>query len=79
MEDKKFKATLVILVPLVVQEIVKSEGLDEISATKDFYGSKVYLLLEDEMTKLWHFSPKTLYQMYRSEVELGEILFPEGV
>lgn len=49
----------------------------ELEATKSFYGSRVYTMLEDEETKLWHLSPLTLYNMYDEEQKTGTITFPE--
>lgn len=79
MKDEKFKAILVVLIPMVVNEIVRNDKLEEVAATKQFYNSKLYSLIEDEETKLWHLSPKMLYQMYKEENETGEITFPEEV
>lgn len=79
MKDKKFKAIMIILMPMIIQEIVENEDIDEVMAIKQFYSSELYSLLEDEETKLWHYSPKTLYQMYKEEQETGKIKFPEEV
>ena len=78
MEQKKFEAMLVLIVPQIVGLIVEKHGLDEILASKKFYESKVYSLLEEEATKLWQFSPLTLFNMYDEEVKTGNITFPEG-
>ena len=77
MDQKKFEAMLVLLVPQVIGLIVKSYGCDEVTATKEFYESKVYSVLEEEDTKLWHFSPLTLFHMYDEERKTGTITFPE--
>lgn len=79
MEDRKFKAILIILIPGIVEEIVTNDKLDEITATRNFYASKLYSLLEDEQTKLWHLSPKSFYLMYKEEQVTGKITFPEEV
>lgn len=78
MEQKKFEAMLVLIVPKVIGLIVQESGLDEVTATKAFYESKVYSLLEQEDTKLWHLSPLTLFNMYEEERKTGNITFPEG-
>lgn len=78
MEQKKFEAMLVLIVPKVIGLIVQEIGLDEVTATRTFYESKVYSLLEQEDTKLWHFSPLTLFEMYVEERKTGKIIFPEG-
>ena len=78
MEQKKFEAILVLIVPKVVDIIVENYGMDEIVATRCFYESKVYSLLEQEDTKMWHLSPLTLFNMYDEERKTGNITFPEG-
>ena len=70
MEQKKFEAMLVL--------IVKYHSKDEVTAARLFYESKVYSLLEQEDTKLWHLSPLTLFNMYDEEKKTGNITFPEG-
>ena len=71
MADKKFEAILTLLVPQVVQLIHENYSMDEMAASKEFYESKVYALLEQEDTKLWHFSPLTLFNMYDEEKKTG--------
>ena len=77
MDQKKFEAMLVLLVPQVIGLIVKNYECDKVTATKEFYESKVYSVLEEEDTKLWHFSPLTLFHMYDEERKTGTITFPE--
>lgn len=77
MDKKKFEAMLVLIVPQVVQLISENYGYDEVEASKSFYESAVYSMLEQEDTKLWHFSPLTLFNMYDEEQKTGKITFPE--
>lgn len=77
MDQKTFEAILTLLVPQVIDLIVKNYGLDEISATKAFYESKLYSVMEEEDTKVWHFSPLTLFCLFDEEKRTGEITFPE--
>ena len=78
MEQKKFEAMLILIVPQIVHLIVENYELSEIEASRAFYESEVYALLEQEDTKLWHFSPLTLYTMDDEERKTGNITFPEG-
>ena len=76
--DEKFNSILSIaLIPQTVDLIVKNEGLDDISAMNVFYHSKTYEMLAKEETKMWHFSPMTVYSMWKHEKETGEVVFPE--
>jgi hypothetical protein len=74
---KQFKAILIFLIPQVVELIAKKTQITEVQAVQAFYNSKVYSLLEQEETKVWHFSPLTLYTMYQQEKEMGYFEFPE--
>lgn len=78
MEQKKFEAMLILIVPQITELIVRCCGMDEVSAAKAFYDSRVYSLLEQEDTKLWHLSPLTLFHMFDEERKTGTITFPEG-
>ncbi|MCI8729639.1 MAG: hypothetical protein HFH57_00520 [Lachnospiraceae bacterium] len=77
MEKKTFEVVLILLVPQIIQLIVENLSCDEITASKEFYSSEVYSLLEQEDTKIWHFSPLTLFNMYQEEKSTGSISFPE--
>ena len=77
MEKKAFSALLGLLVPQVVAYITDAAQCDELTATKQFYRSKVYALLEDENTKMWHFSPKTLFLLFDEEQRCGTFTVPE--
>ncbi len=77
MEQKKFEAVLKLLIPQIIHLIAENGRIDEVTASRDFYNSKVYELLENEETKLWHFSPLTLFNMYDDEIKTGVLNFPE--
>ena len=78
MEQKKFEAMLILIVPQVISRIVENLEIDEVMAARLFYTSQVYALLEQEDTKLWQLSPLTLFNMYLEERNTGNITFPEG-
>lgn len=79
MNDKKFEAVLILIIPQIVQLLCTEFSLDEMTATKNFYESEVYELLEQEDTKLWHLSPLSLFHMYKEELENGQFTLPEEV
>jgi hypothetical protein len=78
MNSDKFTVILQLVVPQIIDLIVRNTDNNQISETDRFYKSKVYSLLEDEETKLWQLSPLTLYNMYTEERRTGKITFPEG-
>lgn len=76
--DEKFNTILSIaIIPQVMDLIISKEKKDEISAINAFYSSKTYELLSNEETKMWHYSPLTLYMIWKEEQETGNIIFPE--
>lgn len=77
MNEEKFGAVMGILVPQVVRLITEKYLSDELTAAKEFYNSKVYELLEQEETKVWHFSPLTLFNMFDEEKRTGTFEIPE--
>ena len=77
MPDSQLKATLEMLVPLVVREIMKSRNVNEQEAFELLYSSFLYSKLEVESTKLWHLSQMTLVNLLNEELETGTVTFPE--
>jgi len=77
MIDTQFKATLEMLIPLVIREIIKSRDISEREAFELLYSSFLYSKLEIESTKLWHLSQLTLANLLNEEIETGTIIFPE--
>lgn len=76
--DEKFNSILsIVLIPQIVDLIVKNKGLDDISSMNEFYYSKTYEMLAKEETKVWHFSPMTIYSMWEEEKKTGKLVFPE--
>lgn len=77
MDKAKFESMLILIVPDIVKLIVENYPWDEVTASKNFYNSKVYEKLEDEETKLWHLSPLTLFNMFDEEQKTGDFVYPE--
>ena len=77
MPDLEFKATLEMLIPLVIKEIIKSRNISEQEAFELLYSSLLYSKLEMESTKLWHLSQLTLANLLNEELKTGTITFPE--
>ena len=79
MNQEKFEAMLILIVPQIVHLIAENYRLDETEAATIFYQSKVYESLEQEDTKLWHLSPRTIFNMFDEERKTGRFTFPEEV
>ena len=61
MNENQFSAMLAIIVPQIVEQIVKNSNISEVKAVECFYRSNLYQELADETSKLWHYSPLLLY------------------
>jgi len=79
MTPEKLSALLVLINPSVVRLVMQNKGLTNIEATKIFYNSALYAMLENEASKLWHLSPLTLYELLDEELTTGSIHYPEEV
>ena len=77
MNDDQFSAMLAIIVPTVIEQITKNSNVDDAKVISQFYQSKLYQELSDESSKLWHYSPMTLYTMYQDELLTGSYDYPE--
>lgn len=77
MSAEKFSAVMGILVEQIVHLIAERRAYDEVTAANKFYSSKTYALLEQEDTKLWHFSPLTLFHLFDAEQKTGTFELPE--
>ncbi len=78
MTDNQHSAMLALIVPEIVNHIVKNSNISEEQAVSCFYRSKVYEELADEGSKLWHYSPLLLYTLFQDELLTGSYDYPEG-
>ncbi len=77
MNDDQFSAMLAIIVPPIVEKITSNSNVSDATAISKFYQSKLYRELSEEDSKLWHYSPLTLYTMYQDELLTGTYDYPE--
>lgn len=76
--DRKFQSLLsLVIIPHTVKLIVFNERLSDVAAINEFYFSKTYKMLAKEETKMWHYSPLTIYNMWKNEKEMGKLIWPE--
>ena len=76
-EKIEFKATLQMLLPLLLQTVMDKKKLAVEDAVKMIYSSRLYEDLENEKTKLWHLSPLALSELLEQELTTGKIEYPE--
>lgn len=79
MNEDQFSAMLAIIVPPIIDLITKNSNVSDDIAISRFYQSRLYQELSDESSKLWHYSPLTLYTMYQDELLTGSYDYPEEV
>ena len=70
-------AILALTTPGIIRLLMDNREITAEAASILLYNSKLYKLLEDEKTKLWHLSYPILYNMLEEELTTGEITFPE--
>ena len=75
--QENLNALLAFITPGIIQLLADARGIMPEAAAIILYNSKLYRLLEDEKTKLWHLSYPLLYDMLEEELTTGEITFPE--
>ena len=76
-EQRQFTATMQIIVPQVIDRMVKEYGMEAGNAMRELYTSQLYADLERESSKLWHLSPLALAELWHCEKTTGHIPYPE--
>jgi hypothetical protein len=77
MTKEKLSAVLTVLVPPVLEFIMKDRNIDNKEASRLLYNSDLYEMLEREESKLWHLSAESLYALLKQELASGKIDYPE--
>ncbi|MCL1836096.1 MAG: hypothetical protein FWG46_00965 [Treponema sp.] len=77
MDKAKFEAILPIIVTALMQKIIERKGMSQDEAFSRLYGSQLYFLLDDERTKVWHYSAEKLFQLFEEELNTGTFELPE--
>ena len=70
------KGILQLLVPQIIGRISEITKMSKQESIDKFCNSKLYYLLEDDETKLWHFSYSLLADLFVKEMRTGKIEFP---
>jgi len=77
MNKEKFQALLPIFISDLIKKIIEQKNISQDEALSRFYNSKLYILLDDEQTKVWHYSTEKLYHLYEEEMNTGNFELPE--
>ena len=78
MNECSFECLLYGIVANTVKYIMNLNGWTEDYSLEKFVDSKVYSFLEDEKTKVWHYSPMMLAILFNEERE-GELVWPDVI
>ena len=79
MDKNVFDAIFPLKVYSLVRLLREHKRLTLEDALRYLYSSREYALLEQEETKLWHYSPRMLLEMLFCEKKTGEVYFPNAV
>ena len=77
METNNFDIVLQVISTGLVEKIITETGLNEDEAMEKLYYSELYSMLENEETKVWHYSVTLLYELYKDELTTGKLTLPE--
>ena len=77
MSQEQFAAMMPYISADLVAMIAEKQNISHEEAIKKLYASKLYAVLEQEETKLWHYSTQMLYSLFEQEEQTGVIRFPD--
>ncbi len=77
MENNQFELVLQTISTGLVAKIITETGLNEDTAMEKLYSSALYAALENEETKVWHYSVPKLYELWDNEIKTGRLTLPE--
>ena len=77
MSQEQFAAILPCITDDFASVISKRLNISEIEAVTKLYRSRLYALLEQEDTKIWHYSTDMLFHLFEQEGQTGMLDFPD--
>lgn len=77
MNPSQFAAIMPYISADLVRMIAEKENISENAAITKLYNSELYAILEQEDTKVWHYSTHMLYSLLKQEETTGKIEFPD--
>ena len=77
MEKNQFELVLQTISIGLAEKIIAETDLAEDTALEKLYSSKLYSALEQEKTKVWHYSVPKLYELWDKEMKTGRLMLPE--
>lgn len=77
MGQEQFHALMPVIAADVVRVIVENECISEEEAIRMLYSSNLFAALEQEDTKVWHYSTPMLFDLLMQEIKTGKIHYPD--
>ena len=77
MNKEKFDALLPLIIAALLQKIIEHKKISHDEAFSLFYNSRLYFFLDDEQTKVWHYSVEKLFLLFEEEINTGKFELPE--
>ena len=77
MNKEKFAVLLPIFITDLIKKSIEQKNILQDEAISLLYNSKLYDLLNDEESKVWHYSTDKLFQLFEEELNTGNITLPE--
>lgn len=77
MRREQFAALMPYISSDLVRMISEKQSISAEEAIQKLYTSKLYADLEDEETKVWHYSTPMLYSLFEQELKTGKIEYPD--
>lgn len=77
MSQEQFVAIMPYISADLVSMIVRKKSISEDEAITKLYTSQLYAALENEDTKLWHYSTEMLFSLLEQEERTGSIHYPD--
>lgn len=77
MRQEQFNAMMPVIAVDIIRMITEKEHISEEAAIRMLYSSKLFAALEQEDTKVWHYSTPMLYDLLKQEISTGELHFPD--
>ena len=73
----EFESILPFKVEGIVEQLIKEHKMSLEDALEYLYSSQLYALLEQEETKMWHYSPQMLLHLLKDEKKTGKLTLPQ--
>lgn len=77
MSHEQFEILMPVIAADIIRMLMVQEGISEDGAIRMLYTSELFAALEQEATKLWHYSTPMLCALLKQEIQTGKIQYPD--